>query len=663
LNLLGAGDGTAANGAAGSLDLSQVSGASTLAKADTGTWTLTGDATNSGVTAINAGNGSPSGVLVFNGSGLSADIYVNGAQVIANSAAALGTGTIHAIDPLITFAGTGTYTNNISLETTSAIDPTVLQTTTGVTATLSGAITTGSGAGVLANQAVTIDGPGVVVLTNTANNWSGVTTINSGSTLQGTSATISGGSIVDNGTLAYVQGANGTVNQAISGAGSVVVGVGSNVTLAGAGTWTGATTVDFNGALTGTTESIGGSSIVDNGTLAYVQANSGTVAQNISGTGALTVSGLASGQTLTFGGALTQMGGFTITDGSNVTLASGASFTGGGTIATGSGTLTNLGLVTNDGNTGNAIIANAGGTIVNGAAGNSSATIVGAAYGVYATGAGEVVNNYGLIAAGVYSAGVTTFGGNGAGVYLQNGGTVTNNVGAVIGGGEFGVEIGQNGMASTGSFVLNNMGQINGAGGFGVGINFGPGGSITNSGTISGGFDGLAIESGTVQVTNTGSITGLATGGNGIAVGNAINAVIANSGTISTPAVAGSQGWGVVFEAAGLLVNTGTIGGDEGVEVGAGGVKVINGATGVINGATYGVETVDGNTPTGATLVNYGQITGGGLSILGTGTNAVSLMAGSSTAGSITFGTGDNTLALYTGAVVGQPVVDATTGL
>ena len=631
LNLLGAGDGTAANGAAGSIDLSQVSGASTLAKSGTGTWTLTGDASSAGVTTINAGNGAPGGVLVFNGSGLSADVYVKGTQVVANSAAALGTGTIHAIDPLITFASTDTYANNISLETTSASDPTVLQTTSGVTATLSGAITTGTGAGVLANQALTIDGPGTIVLANSGNNWSGVTTINSGSTLQGTSATVSGGSIVDNGTLVYSQSAAGTVNQAISGGGSVLVGGGGNVTLAGAGTWTGTTGIGLGATFTGTTASIGGASILDAGTLAYVQSGSGTVVQNISGPGAVTVGGLGSGQTLTFAGALTQTGGFTITDGSNVTLAAGASYVGGGSINTNSGTFTNLGLV--DSTQTQAILANVGGTIVNGATGSNSATIVGANYGVNAAAAGEVINNYGLIASGAYNAGTTTFGGT-AGVYLGAGGTVTNNVGAVIGGGYAGVQI-EGGSSST----------------------------ITNDGAITGGDNGVYIQSGTAQIANTGSIAASNAGGNGIFVTGTANVVIANSGTIEAPTTGGGGAWGVAFFTPGVLVNTGTVSADEGVEVDGGVATVTNGAAGVITGTTYGVETADGSTPTGLTLVNYGQITGGGLSILGTGTNAVSLMAGSSTSGAITFGAGANTLSLYTGAVVGQPLVDVTTGL
>ncbi|WP_377104686.1 hypothetical protein, partial [Propionicimonas sp. T2.31MG-18] len=95
----------------------------------------------------------------------------------------------------------------ISLEvvTPSSANPSTLNADAGVTATLTGAITTGTGAGVDPSQDLVIGGQGTIILTNTANNWLGTTTIKSGATLQGASDTISGSAIVNNGTLAYQQ--------------------------------------------------------------------------------------------------------------------------------------------------------------------------------------------------------------------------------------------------------------------------------------------------------------------------------------------------------------------------------------------------------------------------------------------------------------------------
>ncbi|WP_163113360.1 hypothetical protein, partial [Acinetobacter baumannii] len=80
------------------------------------------------------------------------------------------------------------------------------------------------------SQALTFAGlaNSVFNLTGT-NSWTGITTINSGVTLQGSTNSISGGSIVDNGTLTYSQGTSGTIAQAISGTGALVVTAGGAV--------------------------------------------------------------------------------------------------------------------------------------------------------------------------------------------------------------------------------------------------------------------------------------------------------------------------------------------------------------------------------------------------------------------------------------------------
>lgn len=209
--------------------------------------TLTGPSNDPGQ-AIHAGiGGMPAGTITFDGtSGLTGDIYVNGGAIRANTAGAFGSGTIHMIDPTATFGATGSYANNISLEvvTPSSANPSTLNADAGVTATLTGAITTGTGAGIDPSQDLVIGGQGTIVLTNTANSWLGTTTIQSGATLQGASDTISGSAIVNNGTLAYQQAYGGTVSQNITGNGQVRVGgLAAGNTLAFSGT------NSFNGSI------------------------------------------------------------------------------------------------------------------------------------------------------------------------------------------------------------------------------------------------------------------------------------------------------------------------------------------------------------------------------------------------------------------------------
>ncbi|MDO8290187.1 MAG: autotransporter domain-containing protein [Parvibaculum sp.] len=210
------------DGADGSIGIADILGFENLTKAGTGDWTLTGSGTLEYAT-INAGTGTAAGTLIFDGTAdVDNEINVNGATIRAKTVGAFGTGTIHAIDPTIEFGATGTYTNDISLEVAAPAsdDPTTLSADSGVTATLSGAITRGDGD---TDQPLTIGGAGTIILTNSLNNWTGVTTINDGATLQGTLATISGSSFVANGTLAFNQTDSGTLSKDVSGTGQVTV--------------------------------------------------------------------------------------------------------------------------------------------------------------------------------------------------------------------------------------------------------------------------------------------------------------------------------------------------------------------------------------------------------------------------------------------------------
>ncbi|MEO5865963.1 MAG: hypothetical protein ABIS14_10570, partial [Sphingomonas sp.] len=187
LVLAGNGDGTAAKGAAGSYQIGNASNVSVLHKTGSGIWTLNGaaGASMAGAT-INAGDGGvpgSGGTLIFaNTTGLTGVINVNGTVIRALGAGAFGTGTINAIDPTIQYGSTGTYANNIVLQSVdTANDPTVLQTFgLGITATLSGSITqAGSANQPLVFKSTDTSGnplAGTFILTGNGS-WLGTTTI------------------------------------------------------------------------------------------------------------------------------------------------------------------------------------------------------------------------------------------------------------------------------------------------------------------------------------------------------------------------------------------------------------------------------------------------------------------------------------------------------
>tara|TARA_R110002124_G_scaffold276986_2_gene448036 strand:+ start:5491 stop:17406 length:11916 start_codon:yes stop_codon:yes gene_type:complete len=638
LSLRGTGDGTAVNGTAGTFNLSggSVIGASILSKLDLGTWTLTGDGT--GYTTINAGDGgSNDGLLILNGTGLAAGININGATVRAMNAAALGTGLITMINPTLQFASTDTYTNAISLAASSpSTDPTNLQTFgTGVVATLTGRISEANAGQPLVFSSVDSNGvasTGTFVLANAAlnNSWTGATTITAGTTLRGTTSQISGGSIVNNGVLNHNQNFTGSVSQAISGSGSLLVDGGGYVSLFGTGTFTGGTTVNGSTLQIGdgaTGGSITGAiTLANNARATFVRTDNFNFISNISGSGDIRALG-----TITLSGAITTSGTILMDSGgvANVTLAgarSGANVTavtmsgpsstlnvsdtgsiqGGQFIAvrmtSGGSTLNNLGSITNAGTDGDGTIgasvyvsSASGVTTIN----NGSLTDTGAGSRIQGSNAGIrhqggsdtlVVNNYGNVIGNLYN-GIE----NSAGDLTVNnfsGGLIRGHFNAITGGGVINitnagtlsnVNNGANGIDARGTLTLvNQNGGLITGGVFGHGVlSNGAGTSITNQsgGQISGSSGVTAIGAGNaLALTNAGTITGT-----GIGVTSEGTLTLVNSGAIRQTTGGG---------AAVTLVNGGSI---------------LNSGGGLINGFDQGVRLVSGAT----TITNAGSITGG----------------------------------------------------
>ena len=345
-----------------------IGGSGGLVKQGTGAETLTGANTYSGGTTINAGS------------------------LILGNSSALGTGAL-------TVGGAATIDNTVPLALNNAVVLNAGLTVAGSNDLTLNNVVSGTGS-------LTKDGPANLTLAN-ANTYSGGTVLNNGTitvgnnTALGTgSLALNGGQLDVNGFQITVSGLNGngsialgsggvTVNGGgayggvISGTGTVAKGGSDTLTLTGANTYTGGTTINAgtlqvgNG---GTTGSIAGN-VVDNGTLAFNRSDNLTYGGVISGAGSVVKLGAG---VLDLSGASTYSGPTTVNAGtlavsgsianSTVTVNSGATVQGPGTIG---------GLLVNSGGT--AAIAGAGqpiGTLT--VAGNAAFT-PGSIYQVKAT--------------------------------------------------------------------------------------------------------------------------------------------------------------------------------------------------------------------------------------------------------------------------------------
>jgi len=633
LRLRGTGDGTAANGAGGTYNLSggSVIGASILSKLDLGTWTLTGN--GAGLTTINAGDGGGNdGLLILNGTGLTAGITINGATVRAMNAAALGTGLITMINPTLQFGSTGTYTNAISLAASDPVNnPTTLQTFgTGITATLSGAITQATAGQPLVFSSVDANGvanAGTFVLTNTGNNWTGQTRIESGTTLRGQTTTISGGSVLNNGALVFSQGSAGNFASAISGTGSFRMTSGGAVTLLGTNTFTGGTTVDgFSNLLIGnggTTGSITGAISLVSSNVWFNRSDGYVNSSNITGnagsevflTGALTLNGSITGaevttygltSAITLGGVVSGANASAVTVNSgNLSVANSGSIQGGQFIAvrlaSGGSTLNNLGSITNVGTGGDGTIgasvyvsSASGTTTIN----NGSLTDTGAGSLIQGSNAGIrhqggtdtlVVNNYGNVIGDLYN-----------GIENSAGNLTVSNFAAGLIRGRF------TGISGGGVMNLTNAGVISSTDASGNGITSTGGTLILANqagGQVTGGAIGVLGNGGSTSVVNAGTITaqtgaGIQAGGGTLALNNQVGGSISGGtfGVRSVGAISGSN--------AGIISGSG----GDGLNLSNGG-SFTNALGGAITGSGtngWGVR----NTGAALTLVNAGTITG-----------------------------------------------------
>ena len=200
------------------------------------------------------GNIVNNGFLQFNNSGIAVpDIVVPGQSpnwvwvYFTQTGNISGTGgvDISAGNPVV-FLGTNTYTGGTLVEsggtlvgTTNSVQRNIIN--NGIVEFDQGIAGTYSG-NMSGNGRVTIDGTGPVTFSG-VNSYTGGTTINSGSTLIGTTRSLQG-TIFDSGTVQFNQTTSGTYAGVISGTGGVEIGGVGPVTFSGANTYTGGTKID-----------------------------------------------------------------------------------------------------------------------------------------------------------------------------------------------------------------------------------------------------------------------------------------------------------------------------------------------------------------------------------------------------------------------------------
>ncbi|HEX7817042.1 MAG TPA: autotransporter-associated beta strand repeat-containing protein, partial [Dyella sp.] len=288
-----------------------ISGTGTLAKTGAGTLTLSGANTYGGGTTISAG------ALQGNATSLQGNITDNASLIFNQATAGTYAGVVSGTGSLtktgagtLTLSGANTYAGGTTVSAgTLQGDVTSLQGNIFDNATLAfNQVADGSYAGVVSGSGALVKlGAATLTLTG-ANTYSGGTTISAG-TLQGNATSLQG-NIVDNATLAFNQGTDASYAGVVSGNGALVKLGAGTLTLTGANTYTGGTTITA-GALQGDSTSLQGN-IADNASLIFNQTATGSYGGVVSGTGSLTKTGAG---TLSLTGANTYRGGTTVSAG------------------------------------------------------------------------------------------------------------------------------------------------------------------------------------------------------------------------------------------------------------------------------------------------------------------------------------------------------------
>ncbi len=208
--------------------------------------------------------------------------------------------------------------------------------------TLSSDAATSTFSGVISGSGnLTVSGSAATVFT-AANTYTGTTTIASGSSLQigngGTTGRLGTGAVTNNGSLSFNRSDNQTVANQISGSGSLTISGSGATILTADNSYTGTTTIASGSSLQvgdgGTSGSLGSGAVINGGDLLFYRSDNHTVANQISGLGAVV---LSSGTTV-FTADNSYQGGTHIQSGSTLQIGDG-----GTTGSLGTGNVSNSG--------------------------------------------------------------------------------------------------------------------------------------------------------------------------------------------------------------------------------------------------------------------------------------------------------------------------------
>ncbi|HEX7816216.1 autotransporter-associated beta strand repeat-containing protein [Dyella sp.] len=289
-----------------------VSGTGQLIKNGSGTVTLSGANTYTGGTAINAGTlqgdtSSLQGAIVDNGTVAfvqNVDGQFSGAISGTGSLSKSGNGTL-VLTGTNTYSGGSTISAGVLQGDANSLQGAMIDNATLAFAQASDGTFTGAISG---SGQVIKTGAGTLVLSGT-NSYVGGTQVQAG-TLKGDTSSLQG-DIVDNATVAFDQASDGTFAGVLSGGGQLVKDGTGTLSLTGANTYSGGTTISA-GSLQGDTHSLQGT-IVDNGTVVFAQDSDGRFNGVISGSGQLIKTGAGS---LVLAAGSTYSGGTSVNAGS-----------------------------------------------------------------------------------------------------------------------------------------------------------------------------------------------------------------------------------------------------------------------------------------------------------------------------------------------------------
>ncbi|EIM9117896.1 autotransporter-associated beta strand repeat-containing protein [Salmonella enterica subsp. enterica serovar Kentucky] len=557
-----------------------ISGSGQVVKSGDKTLTLSGANSYTGGTTISGGTLVASNVEALGTGDITdnATLELNAGGDFANNIGGTGS-VVKSGDKTLTLSGSNTYTGGTTISGGTLVATNVEALGTGnVTDNATLELSTG---GDFANN---IGGTGSVVKSGDetltlsgANSYTGGTTISGGTLVASNVEALGTGDVTDNATLELNTG--GDFDNAISGSGQVVKSGDKTLTLSGANSYSGATTISGGTLVATNVDALGSGDVTDDATL---ELNTGGTFDNaISGSGQVVKSG---DETLTLSGTNTYSGG---------TLISGGTLVASNVEALGTGDVTN-----------DAVLElNTGGTFDNAISGSGQVVKSGdkmlTLSGANSYSGGTLISDGTLVASNVEALGsgdVT----NDAVLELNTGGTFDN----VISGSGKVEKSGDDALTLSGSNTYTGGTLISGGTLVASNVEALGTGNVTDNATLAlnAGGDFTNNIGGTGRVEKSGDQTLTLSGSNTYTGGTLIS-----SGTLVATSV-DALGTGNVTNNATLALNTG---GD-----------FINniGGTGRVEKSGDDALTLSGsNTYTGGTLISGGTLVANDVNALGTG--------------------------------------------